>query len=67
MFVNSTSYCNSFFSGPNFTIEGKFEASITAEGIVTSSRMHDQGKSGLCWDYSAATSIRKSLRIKIGK
>ena len=28
---------------------------------------HDQGETHLCWDYAAATSIRKSLRIKIGK
>ena len=29
--------------------------------------IHDQGKTGLCWDYAAASSIRKSLLIRIGK
>merc|ERR1711879_945322 len=33
---------------------------------VTSTRVHDQRDSGLCWDYAASSSVRKSLRIKIG-
>ena len=56
----------SFLSDPEFTVEGKFDISITDKKTVPSTRVHDQGDSGLCWDYAAASSIRKSLRIKIG-
>ena len=41
--------------------------SITDKKTLTSTRVHDQGKTGLCWDYAASSSVRKSLRIKIGK
>ena len=34
---------------------------------VSSTRMHDQGETFLPWVYAAASSIRKSLRIRIGK
>ena len=53
-------------SDPDFTVEGKSGVSITGTTTVTSTRVHDQGKSRLCLDYAAASSIRKSLRIKIG-
>ena len=29
--------------------------------------IHNQGQTGLCWDYAAASSIRKSLLLRIGK
>ena len=53
-------------SDPDFTIEGKLSLSITGKTTITSTRVHDQRESGLCWDYAAASSVRKSLRIKIG-
>ena len=57
--------CSSL-SDPEFTVEGKFGISITGKTTVTSTRVHDQHESGLCWDYAAASSVRKSLRMKIG-
>ena len=54
------------FSDADFTVEGKLGISITDKRTVTSTRVHDQGKTGLCWDYSASSSDRKSLRIKLG-
>ena len=65
--VSITESVTSFFSDPDFTVEGKFSISVTGKTTVTSTRVHDQGETGLCWDYAAASSIRKSLRIKIGK
>ena len=53
-------------SDADFTVEGQLGISITDKKTVTSTRLHDQGKTGLCWDYAASSSIRKSLRIKIG-
>ena len=53
-------------SDPDFTVEGKNDISITGTATVTSTRVHDQGETGLCWDYAAASSIRKSLRIRLG-
>ena len=50
-----------------FTIKGQTEASKTDKKTVTSTRMHDQGDASLCWDYAAASSIRKSLRVKISE
>ena len=35
--------------------------------ILTSTRNHDQHDSGLCWAYACSSSIRKSLRFKLGK
>ena len=58
---------NWIFSGPAFTIEGQFGVSITDQRTLTSTRTHDQGDKDLCWDYAATSSIRHSLRIKIGK
>merc|ERR1712131_493514 len=49
----------------NFTVEGKFDISTTDMKTVTLTRVHDQGKTGLCWDYAASSSVRQSLRIKI--
>ena len=66
-FSSSTSLFDLFFSDPGFTVEGKFDISITDKKTVTSTRVHDQGKTGLCWDYAAASSVRKSLRIKLGR
>lgn len=36
-------------------------------GRIVVSRIHNQSNSGLCWDYAAASSLRQSLRIKIGR
>ena len=33
---------------------------------MVSTRLHDQGESCLCWDYASTSSLRKSLKIKIG-
>ena len=51
----------------NNSIEGKFSISKTDERTVTLTRVHDQGQSHLCWDYSATSSLRQSLRVKIGE
>ena len=51
-------------SDPDFTVEGKSGVSITGTTTVTSTRVHDQGKSRLCLDYAAASSIRKSHALK---
>ena len=56
-----------FFSDRDYTVEGKFGISITDKKTLTSTRIHDQGKTGLCWDYAASSSVRKSLHIKIGQ
>ena len=53
-------------SDADFTVEGQLGISITDKKTVTSTRVHDQGKAGLCWDYAASSSVRKSLRIKLG-
>ena len=55
------------FSDKDFTVEEKLDISITDTKTVTLTRVHDQGKTGLCWDYAASSSVRQSLRIKIGK
>ena len=47
-------------------MEGKFGISITDGKVVTSTRTHDQGESDLCWNYASTSSIRQSLRVKIG-
>ena len=47
-------------------MEGKFGISKTDGKTVLSTRVHDQGESSLCWDYASTSSLRKSLRIKIG-
>ena len=47
-------------------MEGRLD-SITDKKTIISTRAHDQRDSGLCWDYAAASSVRKSLRIKLGK
>ena len=57
----------SFFSEVDESIKGKTEGSITFEKTFDGMTIHDQGQTGLCWDYAAASSIRKSLLIKIGK
>ena len=63
LYLNS----NLVLSGPGFTIQGQFGVSITDQKTLTSTRTHDQGNTHLCWDYAATSSIRHSLRIKIGK
>ena len=63
----STIYSQCFFSDQDFTVGGKFGISRTDEDSVTGTRLHDQGNTGLCWNYTASSSVRKSLRIKIGK
>ena len=55
-----------YLSGTDITIEGNFDISVTDTKTVTSTRLHDQRESRLCWDYAASSSIRKSLRIKLG-
>ena len=47
-------------------MEGKFGISKTDEKSVLSTRVHDQGESSLCWDYATTSSLRKSLKVKIG-
>ena len=54
-----------FSSGPNVTLYG--EMSLTGQTSVTDTRVHDQGDTHLCWLYSSVSSIRQSLKIKIGK
>ena len=41
--------------------------SLTGQTSVTDTRVHDQGDTHLCWLYSSVSSIRQSLKIKIGK
>ena len=48
-------------------MKGKFSASVTGGETVSSTRVRDQKETELCWDYAAASSIRKSLRLIIGK
>ena len=45
---------------------GKFGISKTDENTVLSTRVHDQAESSLCWDYASTSSLRKSLKVKIG-
>ena len=67
-FKSHNLYSNLIFSGPGFTIQGQVGVSIvTDQKALTSTRTHDQGDTDLCWDYAATSSIRHSLRIKIGK
>ena len=46
-------------------IKGKTR-SRTDPTPVNKTRVRNQGESGLCWDYAASTSIRQSIRIKLG-
>ena len=52
-------------SGSIVTLYG--EMSLTDQQSVTDTRTHDQGDTHLCWLYSSVSSIRQSLKIKIGK
>ena len=47
-------------------MEGKFGISKTDGKTVLSTRVHYQGESSLCWDYATTSSLRKSLKVKIG-
>ena len=49
------------------TVHGNNNQTETNQSTVTSTRFHDQGQSSLCWSYSVASSIRNSLKVKIGK
>ena len=50
-----------------FSVDGKFGISKTGLTTVKSTRTHAQGESELCWLYSISTSLKRSLKLNIGK
>merc|ERR1719336_3468208 len=46
-------------------VDGKFGKSITDQRTLTSTRIHAQGDSELCWLYSESTSLCRSVKLLI--